>query len=444
MTDWDDAERRVERAQELFEQRRWHEALAELKAAIHINPYNGSWLFNVGLTLDELGRWDEAIDAYRQALEIDPNDLQSMNHLGVDLHRVGRYDDALRTFEKLEQVDATFEPSYCNRIITFTELGDHEKAEEMFYLARLYKEHCPHCYYNIGCSLHDRKQYDRAIYCWQKTLDLDDGHPQVRIRIAEALWDKGELEQARQYYLKGLRQDPGDTDTLLDLGELLVDMHRLDEAGEKFRRVIELAPEDPAGHYCLGRWMVRRGQYDAAFASFEQVLRLDPTYPGAHLRLAELAHRRKDRRLARRHLRAEILLRPVDQQTLVDLGNLLMDVGQVRTSIACLKRLVAAHPDHVSGWQNLAVAQFLRNLINDGIDSSRRALELDPHNVSVAYNLALGLERAGRYDEAIDLVRDAMARAPQDASLQRLEMRLRLLRAKDAVVRGVRKLAFWK
>ena len=56
MNDWDDAERRVEKAQELFEQRRWQEALEELRAAISINPYNGGWFFNVGLTLDELER----------------------------------------------------------------------------------------------------------------------------------------------------------------------------------------------------------------------------------------------------------------------------------------------------------------------------------------------------------------------------------------------------
>ena len=87
MTEWDDAERRVEKAQELFEQRRWSEALEELRAATDINPYNGGWFFNIGLTLDEMGRHEEAIDAYRRALTIDETDLQAMNHLGVDLHR---------------------------------------------------------------------------------------------------------------------------------------------------------------------------------------------------------------------------------------------------------------------------------------------------------------------------------------------------------------------
>jgi len=59
MNEWNDAELRVEKAQELFEQHRWLEALDELQAAIAINPYNGSWFFNTGLTLDELERYEE-------------------------------------------------------------------------------------------------------------------------------------------------------------------------------------------------------------------------------------------------------------------------------------------------------------------------------------------------------------------------------------------------
>ena len=52
MNDWNDAERRVERAQELFEQRKLQEAVEELRAAIAINPYNSGWFYNLGVTLE--------------------------------------------------------------------------------------------------------------------------------------------------------------------------------------------------------------------------------------------------------------------------------------------------------------------------------------------------------------------------------------------------------
>jgi tetratricopeptide (TPR) repeat protein len=438
MNDWDDAERRVEKAQELFEQHRWSEALEELRAATSINPYNGSWFFNIGLTLDEMGRFDEAIEAYRQTLEIEPHDLQALNHLGIDLHRVGNLDEALKTFARIETIDPSFEPSYCHRIITYSEQGDHEKAEEMFYLARLYKEHCPHCYYNIGCSLYDRGLFEKAIYCWQKTLDLDDSHPAVQVRIAEAFWGKGEPEAARQHYLIGLRQDPGNTDILLDLGDLLMEMGRTEEAGEKFRRAIELAPEEPAGYFCHGQWLMRQlspQRDEQAMLAFTKVLQLDPTYPGAHLRLGELHHRRRELQPARKHLRAELVLRPQEPQILLDLSNLLLDTGQTRAAVACLKRLVQVDPGNVDAWQNLAVAQFMVGRYDEGIASCQEALQRDPANAPSFYNLALAYEHLKRYDDAARWIQKGLDRWPNDLSLQKLELRVRVLKWKDRIVR---------
>ena len=309
-------------------------------------------------------------------------------------------------------------------------MGDHEKAEEMFYLARLYKEECPHCYYNIGCSLADRGLYDKAIFCWQKTLDLDDAHPDVRVRIAEALWSKGEFEQARQHYLIGLRRNPGDTETLLDLGELLIDMGRLDEAGEKFRRAIELSPEDPAGFYCHGRWLMRCDRLEEAELAFTKTLQLDPTYSAAHLRLAEVYHRLHKRDLARKHLKCELMLRPSEPQTILDMSNLLMDFGHSRAAIAALKRLLASDPRHVGALQNLAVAQFLAGKYEQGIATCLESLQLDPDNLTTIYNLALAYEHQKQFDEALAWVRKAMDLEPREASFMKLELRLRVLRLK--------------
>ena len=143
MNDWYEAEQRVERAQDLMAQRKWHQALEELRAAIAINPYNAAWYFNAGMILDELGRFNEAIDAFRQALRIAPDDIHALWHIGVDHVRLGQLRHAIATFEQVQVIDSTYEPSYCWRILAYSELGEHDKAEEMFYLARQLKEECP-------------------------------------------------------------------------------------------------------------------------------------------------------------------------------------------------------------------------------------------------------------------------------------------------------------
>lgn len=442
--DWNDAERRVERAQELFEQRKWQEALDELLKATHINPYNGSWFFDIGLTLDELERLDEAIEAYRKALEFEPDDLQALLRLGTDLHQVGRYEEALRTFERIEQIDAGFEPSYCSRILTYAELGRHDRAEEMFYLARLYKDECPTCYYNMGCSLAARGQYERAIFCWNKTLDAQvesaGPHPEVHVRIAEALWNKGDLEQARRHYVAGLRQDPGNIGTLLDLSELLTDMHRWDEAGEKIRRAIELAPDDPAAHFCQGRWLMRHGRHDQAVAALKRTLQLDPTYPGAHARLGEVYLRRGQMAAAREQLRAELLLRPDDPALLKDLGNLLMDAREERAASACLKRLTQVMPTDADAWLNLGVAHFLRGRYADGVAACHHCLRLEPNGTRARYNLALAAGRSRDYDLALEHARKGLERNAGDGALRQLELRLRLGRVKHTVMRALLRL----
>jgi tetratricopeptide (TPR) repeat protein len=430
MNDWSDAERRVERAQELFERRQWKEALSELRAATDINPYNGAWFFNIGLVLDEMGRLDEAVQAYRQAVSIDPNDIAALNHLGQDLYRTSRLKESLRTFERIEVIDPSYEPSYCPRILAYAELGDHDKAEEMFYSGRLYREHCPHCYDHMGWSLFARGLWDKAIFCWLRALDMPDASPDLHPRIAQAFWRKGQLEQARRHFLSDLRRNPGRTSTLISLGDLLEHMGRFDEAGEKFRRAIELAPDDPAVLYHHGRWLLRNGNNAQAALAFRKVLTQDPTFGGAHHCLGRLCLQRRDINAARAHFHAESMLRPQDPRLLLELAGSLMDIDDTRTAIACLKRLTQLQPDNIEAWQNLAVAQFMRKHYNDGIASCRRALDIDPASPTALYNLALACECQGQWNSALTWIRLARKHRPTDDSLADLEFRIRFLRLK--------------
>ena len=129
---WDEAEEKAHAAYEMYENGQLNLALTQLGEAIEINPTNSSWYFDKGLTLDTLERYDEAIEAFEQALKLKGDDPEILNCLAVDYTRIGQYDLAISTFEYIQQLDPTFEPGYCNRIITYAEMDQHDKPELMF------------------------------------------------------------------------------------------------------------------------------------------------------------------------------------------------------------------------------------------------------------------------------------------------------------------------
>ena len=108
--------------------------------------------------------------------------------------RLGRYGRALEIFAELAKLYPDYEPAYCHRINIYGKLGRHERAEEMFYLAQELNDACPHCFNFIGSSLLARGETERALYCWERVLELEPEYADVQRSIAQAYRARGELE----------------------------------------------------------------------------------------------------------------------------------------------------------------------------------------------------------------------------------------------------------
>lgn len=74
------AEQHYKRARELYQLGRYREAIAQLEAALKLDPGGAELLYNLGLVREKLGDADEAIDAYKKYLkalgpEADPEEV---------------------------------------------------------------------------------------------------------------------------------------------------------------------------------------------------------------------------------------------------------------------------------------------------------------------------------------------------------------------------------
>ena len=424
LNEWMDAEARVESAHLHFEQGRWPEAAAELRAAIDINPENAAWHYNLGLTLEAMDDFVLAADALQRAIDLEPEDIEILNSLGVNLTRQGLYAESLAIFGRIEKLDPAYEPSYCNRIVTYTEMAQHDKAELMFYLARQAKDECALCYYNIGNSLYSRHEYDRAIDCWKQTLRLESDHRHANARIAEAMWAKGDLTGAREFYEAELQCDVEDVDTLLDYGEMLMDLGQLDEARQKFVAALKIDPDDASALFCLGELAISKKAYSAAERHFRRVIQIDKSYPLAHARLARVLLKNERVQEAAKHLLYEIKHAGKDVETMHELGSLLLEANLIRQANSILKQLVELAPGDAHARHNLAVSFFRLNKSQEGIKHCRKALKLQPDYVLAFYNLALAHMRIGELDRARRYVAKAYMLDPNDESIRGLSKRI--------------------
>lgn len=422
--EWAEAEVRVDRAHRLYDQGCWAEAAAELQAAISVNPYQAAWHFNLGLTLEAMEDHSAACDSFRAALEIDSQDVECLNCLAANVTRLGDYSQALECYKRIDEIDRDFEPSYCNRVATYTEMGDHETAELMFYLARQLKDACPVCSYNIGNSLYLRGEHDRAILCWNEALRLDPDHQQAHARLAETHWQCRQLDLAKVHYQAQLRIMPEDVELLLDYGDLLVEMDNNDLARRQYRKALKLAPAKPGAYVCLGELAMAEDHMEEAERMLAMALRLDEDCPIAHAKMAQALLRQERVQDAAKHLVVGLKNCKDDPAMLQEYSQILLEAQLTQQANRVLKRLVTLAPGDANARHNLAVTYFRMDELDKGMAHCRKALDIQPKYPLALYNLALAHVKRGEESEARSYVSEGLRLDPSNEALRDLTRQL--------------------
>lgn len=427
MNEWFEAEQRVERAQQLTESQRWVEALVEIEAALAINPNNSSWHAQRGYLLEELDRSSDAVVAYEASLQLEPGDRDTKLALGIALTRLGRLARAMSVFEELAKAHAEFEPAYCHRIHVYAQLGQHEQAEQMFYLAQELEEDCPHCFYHIAESLAARGQTERALYCWHRVLELEPHYIGVNRRIARAHRSNGRLDDAREFLLRELRDDPGDTGLLFELAELALELDDIETAAAKFSQILELDEEHIEALYALGAVRMGQGKASEAIDCFEAIESIsggDPGLPSFDRKFGEaLLHVNQYKEAAKRFEKAA--LEDGDQPEVHMLhGTCLLAGGKPKLAADCFRRALALDAENAYAHHSLGVCVFQGGSYEAGLRHCLEAIRLKPDFTVAMCNAAVGYLRLARWKEARLMLRRAAAIDPENAGLQKLLKRV--------------------
>ncbi len=427
MNDWFEAEQRVERAQQLSESQRFAEALAEIDVALSINPNNAAWHAQRGYLLDELGQVAEAVSAFERSLLMESGERDVSMALGVALLQLERYARAIEVFEELSRLYPDFEPAYCYRINAYAHLGQHDRAEEMFYLAQELNAECPHCFFHIGASLADRGQTERAIYCWQRVLELEPAYIGVNRRIAQAYCAQGKLDLAREYFLEEFREDPGNTDLICEFAELLLAAGDVATAAAKYLQVLELEPDHAAAQFALGRVWLQTGQSAQALTCFD-ALRTDEL---DDKELAELERCRGEALLqlgrvaeAREPLTKAAGRAGADAHTHMLLGTCLMADNHPAEAADSFRLALAQDSRNCYAHNNLGICSLRTGLTETGLLHFLEAIRLKPDFKIALFHAGVAHVELGRWRDAKSMLERTLKVDPEFVAARQLRDRL--------------------
>jgi tetratricopeptide (TPR) repeat protein len=118
---------------------------------------------------------------------------------------------------------------------------------------------------------------------------------------------------------------------------------------------------------------------------------------------------------AKAHLQKALQIQPAFADAHNNLGNLLLQQGQVDEAIAHFQEAQQIQPDFADALSNLGGALLQKGRTGEAIAQFQKALEIDPNDALTRYNLGSALLKSGRLNEAIPQFQSALEVRPEFA-----------------------------
>ena len=239
--------------------------------------------------------------------------------------------------------------------------------------------------------LHPRaKSLGFAREMFQRAIQVDSGYAPAWAGDAEAAAlihmyypsRKEELGDADRASLEALKLAPALAEAHAARGLTLFLMRRSEEAEEAFQKAIQLDPLLFQARYFHGRACFQDGRLEEAAAEFQEAARIREDYQAAFLAAQSL----------------EALERTEDAR------------AQLVEALRVVEKHMELNPDDPRAATMRAVSLFRLGHPEEGLRWAEKALEIDPEDAGVCYNVACLYSLEGKVEKAILCLEEAFDR----------------------------------
>ena len=329
------------------------------------------------------------------------------------------------------------------------EQRDRAEAYYHYSLAHMYEE---------MVSVYGHSEYaSKAIDEYKLALQNDPGSEELNAGLAELYFKTGHIRDAVTESQEIVKRDPNNLDARKLLGRIYLrsigDMQGgvqssevLKLAIEQFSEIVKLEPDKIDDHLLLGRLYILNKDYLKAEGEFKAARKIQPDSEEAVINLAYLYNEEGDNKRAADVLQSmpdaqrtgkiyAVLGYTFEQQKdykraidaynhAIDqdkdnldaqrgLANSLLGDNQVDAALAQYKQVADADPQDAQAYIRMQEIYRRQGKYTEAMATLKKAEALVQDSVEIPYNEALIDEAQGKFDEAIQILKDLVDKNPK-------------------------------
>jgi tetratricopeptide (TPR) repeat protein/TolB-like protein len=231
---------------------------------------------------------------------------------------------------------------------------------------------------------------------------------------------EGWIDEALGWFDKALEIDPGyaaayagKCDVHMEAYVHSDDSSHVEAAQQACAMALNLNPNLDVVYASLGDLYTATGKNDLAETAYLDALEINPRNSSALTGLGEVYRLQGRLGDAEATIRRAVGLHPGDWATYNTLGMFLYNTGRYAEAAEQFRIMTALDSSNARAHTNLATSLALAEEYDLAESAYQQALALDPNAIAYS-NLGIFYYTLGRYDEAVEKLRDAVAQADRD------------------------------
>ncbi len=398
-------------------------------------------------------RYPDALTSAQLWVELRPNDVDAREALATVLLELDRAPEAKTQFEKIlaiEEEHNNLDQSYLRCAAALARGSNRNAAQEI--MQSLVDRHPRNAsaHFAMAHLAVRGGDLERARVATDQALELRPTWEEAALFKARILISQKDLGKVRAFFESYLAGNSGANNVRLNYARFLIDQKEWNKANEQFKRIVANSPDDAESVYAAGLLSLQTGNLDDAEKYLKHALKLRPQNDQARLYLGQIAEQNKhydeatgwykevddgeyyfeaqtrigmimakqgDLAGARKYLQSIPVQNDSQRvQEAIAEEQILREAKQYREAFEMLNAAIKAVPGDKDLLYTRALVADKLEMLDVAEHDLREILKQDPKNVNALNALGYTLsDRTTRYQEAMELLQQAMSLKPDDA-----------------------------